>query len=154
MANTGYRHGDPWVIDDVSGLKVRKSDTVKQWDGNIVDRRRADPRHPQDFVRARKEDIAVPDARPRPPEAFVGPNQSNLSAAASAGATTLPLDSSAGFAIGHRLLIMLADRNSFLTTVASVPDGVSITISPGLAGAAAAGALVRNMSAATEAALP
>ena len=52
------------MICDRSGFKVRKSQTVKEWTGLVVDKRFTEERHPQDFVRGRPEIMAVQDARP------------------------------------------------------------------------------------------
>lgn len=154
MAVPRYIAGDPWKIDSITGFRIRSSEAVEQWDGNVVHRNYAEPRHPQDYVRARQEDIAVENARPPVPPTFIGPKQTTLSAAAAAGATTLPLTSSAGFAAGHAISLMLSDATTFLGTVATVPDGTSITITSALKGAAASGALVTNFTAMTEATLP
>lgn len=64
MADNGYIQGDPWVICDRSGFRVRKSETVKEWTGLVVAKRYSEERHPQDFVRGRAENMAVEDARP------------------------------------------------------------------------------------------
>ncbi len=68
-----YRPGDFWRICDISGRKVRSSQTVKQWDGLIVDRSEYEDRHPQDFVRGRVDRQAVRDARPVPAPVYAGP---------------------------------------------------------------------------------
>jgi len=65
------RPGDFLRIDDRSGFRVPASETRKEWNGAIVDRRSYDARHPQDFVRARVDKQRVPDPRPRPPDVFV-----------------------------------------------------------------------------------
>lgn len=154
MAVPRYVAGDHWVTDSITGFRIRSSEAVEQWDGNVVHRSYAEPRHPQDYVRARKEEIAVENARPPVPEVYIGPKQTTLSAAAAAGATTLPLASSAGFVAGHAISVMLSDSTTFRATVATVPDGTSITITSGLANSAASGALVTNFTAMTEATLP
>ena len=51
------------VIDDRSGAKVKASATQKQWDGYRTVK--PQPRHEQDFLRARKERIGTPWTRPR-----------------------------------------------------------------------------------------
>lgn len=66
MSRDGYRRGGFWRIDERSGERVRAYDTAKEWDGTIVDRRDFEARHPQDFVRGRRDDMRVPDARPEP----------------------------------------------------------------------------------------
>ncbi len=64
---------DPWVIDDRTGFKVRKSQTVKDGytRGLRVSRDEYDPPHPQDKVRGRRDRQAVRDARPRPADVFL-----------------------------------------------------------------------------------
>jgi hypothetical protein len=42
----------PRAIDPASGFKVPLSNLVRQWDGEMVDRRFVDKRNPQDFVGA------------------------------------------------------------------------------------------------------
>lgn len=54
--NPGYIAGDHWGICDVCGLAYRQRDLRKRWDGAVVCRHDWEIRHPQDFVRARKED--------------------------------------------------------------------------------------------------
>lgn len=70
-----YRPGDPWVICDRSGFKVRMSDTRKEWTGLRVRKEDWEPRHPQDYVRAVKDDQRVPDARPEPADTFLEANE-------------------------------------------------------------------------------
>jgi hypothetical protein len=65
------RPGDFLRIDDRSGFCVYASETRKEWNGAIVDRRSYEARHPQDFVRARVDRQRVPDPRPRPTDVFV-----------------------------------------------------------------------------------
>lgn len=64
--NRGYRRGGFWRIDDRTGFRVRADRTVKEWDNQIVAREDAEARHPQDFVRSRRDNMAVPDPRPEP----------------------------------------------------------------------------------------
>lgn len=71
MAGPRYRPGDPWVICDRTGFKVRMSETVKEWTGLRVRREDWEPRHPQDFVRGRKDVQAVQDPRPEAPNDFI-----------------------------------------------------------------------------------
>lgn len=71
MAASGWIPRDPWVICDRSGFKVRKSDTVKEWNGLVVDKRFSEERHPQDFVRSIPERPPPPDARPEGESVFL-----------------------------------------------------------------------------------
>jgi len=51
----GYIPNDHWVICQRSGKVIRASDAVREWTGLIVARDKAEPRHPQDFVRAKED---------------------------------------------------------------------------------------------------
>jgi hypothetical protein len=67
-----YLPGDHWKICDQCGFKKRKSQTRKMWNGLIVCRDTCfETRHPQDFVKARKDKQIVKDARPRQTEKFI-----------------------------------------------------------------------------------
>lgn len=70
-----YKPGDYWVIDDISGFKIRASESVKQWNGLRVHRDWAEQRNPQDFVRAVIDQQRVPDPRPEAPDRFLEPNE-------------------------------------------------------------------------------
>lgn len=64
----------PQAIDPASGFKVPLSNLVRQWDGEMVDRRFVDKRNPQDFVRGVKDTQTLPYARPESPDSFVAFN--------------------------------------------------------------------------------
>jgi len=66
-----YVPGDFWRCCDVCGLKYRSSQTRKRWDGAWVCLSDYEERHPQDFVRGRKDRQSVPESRPEPTETFV-----------------------------------------------------------------------------------
>jgi hypothetical protein len=61
-----YRRGGFWRIDERPGFAFAPSEPAKEWDGTIVDRGDFEARHPQDFVRGRRDDTSVPDPRPEP----------------------------------------------------------------------------------------
>lgn len=61
-----YRHRGFYRIDDRTGFRVHADRTMKEWDGTIVAREDFETRHPQDFVRGRRDDVRVPDPRPDP----------------------------------------------------------------------------------------
>ncbi len=44
-----FSEWDSNTIDDISGFKVKLSDTAKRWDGFIGQPRMIEPRQPQDF---------------------------------------------------------------------------------------------------------
>jgi hypothetical protein len=68
-----YIPGDPWAICDVSGAKVRMSQTKKTWDGLRVWDKYWYPKHPQLSVRGIPDNMEVLDARPRPTDVFTYP---------------------------------------------------------------------------------
>lgn len=69
----GYRRGDFKRVCDECGFVVYASQTRKRWDGLIVCEADWEPRHPQDFVKARRDRQIVPDPRPEPADRSVGP---------------------------------------------------------------------------------
>lgn len=74
MSSDKYIPGDHYIICERSGFKIRRSHAVKEWTGLLVDRRFVDIRNPQDFVRGRREQIAVEDASPEGADAFLEVN--------------------------------------------------------------------------------
>jgi len=65
----GYQGGNEWVIDDMKGRAYRRSETRYRWDGVLMHEEDWESRHPQDFVRSRKDKI-TPAQPIRPDEAF------------------------------------------------------------------------------------
>ncbi len=61
----GYNGGEHLVVCDRSGQVYDSSNTRKEWTGLIVGRDQWEPRNAQEFRRGIREDIAVPQARPR-----------------------------------------------------------------------------------------
>jgi len=59
-----YIPGDPWCYCDICGLKYRKSQTKKQWNGFIACEKCFDEKHPQLEPVHVEEQISVEDARP------------------------------------------------------------------------------------------
>ena len=66
-----YSSGDWNTICDVCGRKYKNTDLRKRWDGLIVCSQDFEERQPQDFVRARADQIAVPWSRPEGQDTFV-----------------------------------------------------------------------------------
>lgn len=62
--------GDYRVICDRTGFKVWASDTRLEWNGLRVRKQDWEPRHPQDFVRGRRDRQIVADARPEATDSF------------------------------------------------------------------------------------
>ncbi len=59
------------AIDPASGFKVPISHLVKQWDGEMIDKRFVDRRNPQDFVTGVPDNQAPRISRPEPPNVFI-----------------------------------------------------------------------------------
>jgi len=58
--NAGYIPGDHWTTCQRCGFDRRSSDMAKEWTGLVVCRDTCwESRHPQDFVRAIKEDTSA-----------------------------------------------------------------------------------------------
>ncbi len=66
-----YRPGDHLAICDRCGFTMWASEAMKTWDGLLVCKDDYEPRHPQDFVRARVDQQRVNDPRPYPEDVFV-----------------------------------------------------------------------------------
>lgn len=59
--NSQYIPGDNLLICDRTGRVIRRSEAREQWDGLVVHESEWEARHPQEFVRARPENIAAPE---------------------------------------------------------------------------------------------
>ncbi len=68
-----YSPGDFYRFCEVCGFRYLASETTKRWDNLIVCREDFETRHPQDFVRGRRDSQNVPNPRPEPADVFVGP---------------------------------------------------------------------------------
>jgi len=73
-----YAHGDWNAICDQCGFKFKASELRKRWDGFMVCEPDWEPRHPQDFVRAVKDEQKVPWTRSEPSNTFVTTTQNYL----------------------------------------------------------------------------
>lgn len=60
----GARIGDYKAVGDRTGFRVYGSECRMQWDGIFVRKKSWEIRHPQDFIKARPEHLAVPIPRP------------------------------------------------------------------------------------------
>src|SRR3569623_1280040 len=73
-----YAHGDWNAICDHCGFKFKASELRKRRDGFMVCEPDWEPRHPQDFVRAVKDEQKVPRTRSEPSNPFVPTTQNYL----------------------------------------------------------------------------
>jgi hypothetical protein len=147
MSKEYYKPGDHWVIDDRTGRKIRASESKREWNGLIVHKDGWEPRHPQDLVRGRLDRMAVPDARPRPVDAYIGPLTTDITAAAAAGAQVVSVTSSERMFAGDNVSIMLDNGDTFRATISGVADSETLHISPALPGAVSDGNRLFNNSA-------
>ncbi len=91
MTEHVYIPGDPWAICPRCGDKRRQSVMRNEWTGQRVCPRCWEIKHPQlTGPRYLREDMAVPDARPRPADVELNtPLETTLAAPASAGALSV-----------------------------------------------------------------
>lgn len=69
----GFQTEEHWVICDVCGFKYRASQTRMRWDGLRTCTKDWEVRHPQDFVRGRRDRQKVANPRPQPADVFLDP---------------------------------------------------------------------------------
>ncbi len=68
----GFISGDHWVTCDRCGCAVRQSESRVTWEGYVVCLDDWEPRHPQDFVRAKQDRIAPEgNVRPQPNDVYI-----------------------------------------------------------------------------------
>lgn len=149
-----WRIGDHLVTDDRTGLVIWASDSRKEWTGSIVSKDVFEQRHPQDLIRSRRDDMSVPDPRPRPLDRFVGPLTTKIAVAAVPGDQTIEVESSVRMEPGDRLSIMLDNADTFRVLVLSLPDATHIELVSKMPGSARQGMFVYDNTAMSPATLP
>lgn len=148
MANSRFLpKGDFWRICDRTGRKVPASQTRKEWNGLIVDQRVFEARHPQDFVRARREKMGVPNPRLRGVDEFNGPLQTLTTADAAAGDLGIDVDLTTRFEAGDHLRLYIDTGDLFAVILQEVVSTTRLLLARPLPGSMASGAPVINMTA-------
>lgn len=147
MRRKFFKSGDFLRVDDRSGFTVYASQTKREWTNNIVDKGLWEPRHPQDLVKGRPDNQAVPEPRPPAAATYTGPSYYAMDDAALAGATVIPLESTTGLAATNRVSLILDNGNTHRTTIASVSAGVSVTLNLAIPSKASSGNLLVNLDA-------
>lgn len=71
MSRNYFKKGSWNVIDDVSGFKTKASKVRLRWDGLYTTDSNWEPRHPQELIRARTDNMSVPFSRPRTADEFI-----------------------------------------------------------------------------------
>ena len=64
MSSNYYKKGDWNAVCAICGFKYKASQLIKNWKGLYVCREDWEPRHQQDYLKARKEDNTLPFTRP------------------------------------------------------------------------------------------
>lgn len=122
-----YIGGDNYILDDLSGFKIRASRAriiPGGQTGNLaVAPQRWEPQQPQDFVRGVYDDISVSLARPRQKNQFVIVG-TFVTAPSPAQANTITVDSTVGFRGGNLVQIMLDSGENFQTPLVSITGNV------------------------------
>jgi hypothetical protein len=134
-------------VCDRTGFAVMSNETVKQWNGIVVRKKNAEPRHPQEFVRGRGDRQTVPMPRARQPEQSVGPLTTETTADVAAGGHLIGVESAAGFVAGDVLGIILDNLDVFRVVLMAVTGLTEIYLSTPLPHPAAAGAMITDYSA-------
>lgn len=142
-----YVGGSFYRICDMTGFKVRAERTRKEWYGTIRRNQSWEPRQPQDFVRGVRDDQNVQDARPRSVDQFQGPLGTVTTAAASAGDSTLQVQTTARMAVGDFLTIMLANGENCLMEIGFILSLSLLQFTTNLPYAVLSGAIVIDTSA-------
>lgn len=145
-----YIAGDFWRICDRCGFQKRSSETFKTWDGLYVCAEDFETRHPQDFVRGRRDRQNVPEPRPEAVISLVGPLTTTVTAESAAGATLLTVETSIRFLAADHIGTTGSDGNSMRLTILSIPDATSIQLTAPLPQSVPAGAVITNYSAISE----
>jgi hypothetical protein len=117
---TWYSPGDYNIIDDLSGFRLKHSQSRRipggQTGGLVVDKKRWESQQQQDFVRGITDDQSIPEARPRQPNRFVI-TATYVTAFAPRGSNTIEVDSTAGFTVGDRVAVMLDSGENYFPVV-------------------------------------
>ena len=138
-----YIPGSFYRKDDISGFPQRAEKTQKMWNNLYATGTLWNPRQPQDLVKGVKDNQTVLDARPLPPNTFVGPIYQQMSANAAIGATDIYIDSLVGMNVGTTVGVMMDNGILFQALLVSIDaGGAFITIGSPLPYTAASGNLV------------
>jgi hypothetical protein len=134
-----YIPGDPYVICDRCGRKLRKSASKKTWDNLVVCPNDWEPRHPQELIHDTPADRqVVMDARPRPATVSVSAS-TTIGTAGNAGDSTITVVSISGMSDTQQITIELDNGNSQITTINGTPSGTTVTLTDKLTGSVAVG---------------
>lgn len=118
-----YVGGDNYILDDLSGFKIRASRARIIPGGQTgqlaVAPERWEPQQPQDFVRGVWDDETVQIARPRQQNRFVIVG-TQVTGFAPQGSTTVSVQDTVGFVVNARSQIVLDNGNLFVFRLTSI----------------------------------
>ena len=126
-----FNPGDNYLLDDISGFKIRRSKARLQWDNIATSGSRWSPRQPQDLVQAVRDEQYVSLSRPRQQNRFTILGTS-VTAPSAAGSTSLTVQSTVGFQVGDNCQVVLDNGNIFLFTLANIAGYVLSWTAPPL----------------------
>lgn len=125
-----YRPGSFYRTDDRSGFPTRAENTRKAWNGVWTDEKFWEPRQPQDLVRGVPDLQNVPEARPKPPPVYTGPQSEEITANLAVGANLIPVENTIGLQAGHKVGIMLSTNQYFFTYILDFIGGLAVLLNP------------------------
>jgi len=141
-----YRPGDHYTTCDRTGFKVRASETKVEWTGARVRKQSWEARHPQDFVRGRKDNMAADGYQPVP--LLMGPLLTETTAAAAAGAFAIVVTDTARFEAGDAIGFALRSGDMHRAIVGGVTAATfTLSLTTPLPDSVPVGAVVINYSA-------
>ena len=128
-----YIGGDNYILDDLSGFKIRAS-KARLIPGGItgnlaVAPQRWEPQNAQDFVKGVQDDMTVALARPRQRNEFVVTG-TYVTAPSMPQSSTITVESSNGFLVGSPVLIMLDTGVNFQTRLSAIAGNVWTLVDP------------------------
>lgn len=128
-----YKPGDNWILDDLSGFKIRASRARRipggQTGNLLVAPERWEPQQPQDFVRGVPDDQLPNLVRPRQPNRFTV-LATYVTAPSPRGSYAITVASSVGFATGNNCLLMLDSGENAQVTIAVIQGNEIVLATP------------------------
>lgn len=125
-----YIGGDNYLLDDLSGFKIRASKAKMipggQTGGLMVAPARWEPQQPQDLVTGEADDMTVAVSRSRQQNRFTILGTS-VSAPSPRLSFVIQVQSALGFAVGQNVYLMLDTGDQFLTSIGGI-SGNTITL--------------------------
>jgi len=73
MSRWPYKSGDSLAICDICGFRGYRNDMKRTHENLIVHDRCFDPRHPQETIQLKADNITIKDPRPEGPDVFLNP---------------------------------------------------------------------------------